>query len=53
MLCVNFHQNQKQLMFFQNILKSKAHDKLTQARKMSRDIKELFEQRFVKVFDQN
>ena len=31
--CQGFHPNQKQLMFFQNILKSKARDQSNQARK--------------------
>ena len=32
-VCVSFHQNRKQLMFFQNILKLKARDQSIQARK--------------------
>ena len=41
-------------MFFQNILKSKVCDQSIQERKkLSRDIKEFFVQRFMKVFDQN
>ena len=41
-------------MFFQNVLKSKAHEQSNQAiKKLLRGSKELFVQCFVKVFDQN
>ena len=51
-----FYQNWKQLMFFQNILKSKARDQSNSSKEeivLSRDSKELFVKRFVKAFDQN
>ena len=50
-----FHQNWKQLVFFQNILKSKAWPINSSKEEivLSRGSKELFVQCFMKYFDQN
>ena len=56
MLCVSFSSKLKAINVFpKHILKSKARDQSIQESKklLSRDNKELFVQRFVKVFDQN
>ena len=54
-LCVSFHQNWIQLMFFQNIFWGRKHviNQFKQEIVLSRDNKELFVQRFVWVFDEN
>ena len=56
-LCVSFASKSKAINVFpKHILKSKARDHSIQARKkffLSRDGKELFVQRFVKIFNQN
>ena len=51
---VRFHQDRKQLMFFQNIFGNQKHlaKQFTQGKNLNVKLK-LFVQRFVKVFDQN
>ena len=51
---VSFSSKSKAIVFPKHILKSKERDQSIQAsKKFSRNSKELFVQRFVKVFDQN
>ena len=54
--CVSFYQNRKQLMFFQTYSEIESTWWINSSKQetvLSRDSKELFVQRFVKVFDQN